>query len=152
MPSEIDRAENVKHLELILAAVARLASNSFFVKGWALTVAGAAFGFAVNRIDWRIATVGSFVIIGFWLLDAYYLRQERLLRHLYNHVRRNVTSDPEERFSMNLLPFAGFDTVQRRRVFFSTTLFTFYALLVFAGVGIAVFSLVTGPVVPQAPR
>src|SRR5687767_8412009 len=72
---EIERAENVKHLEMIQAIVSRLGSNSIFIKGWALTVAAAAFGFAVNRIDWRVAVFGSIIILGFWFLDAYYLRQ-----------------------------------------------------------------------------
>ena len=44
-PSDIERQENVKHLELIQAIITRLASNSFFIKGWALTVAAATFGF-----------------------------------------------------------------------------------------------------------
>jgi hypothetical protein len=38
----------LKHMEFIQAVVGRLASNSFFVKGWAITVAGAFIGFALK--------------------------------------------------------------------------------------------------------
>lgn len=144
--NEVDRTENVKHLELIQAVITRLATNSFFIKGWALTVAAAAFGFAVNRVDSRIAIAGCVVTIGFWILDAYYLRQERLFRHLYNHVRRNIPTELEHRFSMNLSPFIGFSTVGGSKVFFSRTLATFYPLLIAAGALIALLSATTNPV------
>ena len=40
----------------------------------------------------------------FWALDAYFLRQERLFRKLYDHVR--TTEDGPVDFSMNTQPFA----------------------------------------------
>ncbi|MEJ3652527.1 hypothetical protein WEH80_06035 [Actinomycetes bacterium KLBMP 9759] len=151
-PSDVQRSENVKHLELIQSVVTRLATNSFLIKGWTLTVSAAAFGFAVNRIDWKLATAGALVVLGFWVLDGYYLRQERLFRHMYNHVRRNIAVDSNERFSMNLSPYVGFDTVRRMRVFFSVTLVVFYPLLILVGVAIAVVAAVIGleaPIVMQ---
>ena len=149
-PSEVERTENVKHLEFIQAIVTRLATNSFLIKGWALTVAAAAFGFAVNRVDSRIAIAGSVVTVGFWLLDAYYLRQERLFRHLYNYVRRNIRRDPQDRFSMNLNPFTNNGNVKRINVFFSITLGAYYPLLVAAGALIALLSATTSPA-PTTP-
>jgi hypothetical protein len=38
----------LKHLEFIQAVITRLANDSFLRKGWALTVAGAFYGFAVK--------------------------------------------------------------------------------------------------------
>lgn len=149
-PTEIDRAENVKHLEFVQAIVARLANNSFFIKGWALTIGAASFGFAVNRVDWRVAAMGAFVVLGFWVLDSYYLRQERLFRHLYNHVRRNVATEVNERFSMNLLGFASFKTVKRTRVFFSATLSVYYGVIIISGATLAIVFAATAPVTPSA--
>lgn len=54
---EIARAENVKHLEMIQAVVTRLAGNSFLIKAWSISVAAAAYGIAVNRVDWRICLI-----------------------------------------------------------------------------------------------
>lgn len=150
-PSDVERAENVKHLELIQAIITRLATNSFFIKGWTLTVSAAAFGFAVNRVDSRIAIAGCVVTMGFWVLDAYYLRQERLFRHLFNHVRRNVSTEMQHRFSMNLDPFSDFSTARRSKVFFSSTLVTFYSLLIAAGATIALLSATTSPLPVLTP-
>jgi hypothetical protein len=92
----------VKHLEFIQAVVTRLANDSFLMKGWALTVSGAIYGFAVNATSGPLAAIGLMPVAVFWGLDAYFLRQERLFRALYDRVRRR---DPAvEPFSMNTGP------------------------------------------------
>ena len=47
----------LKHLEFIQAVITRLANDSFLMKGWALTVAGAFYGFAVKGTSgkWRLS-------------------------------------------------------------------------------------------------
>src|SRR4051794_33146782 len=77
----------LKHLELIQATITRLAGNSFLVKGWAITLAGAFFAFALNSHSARLALAAVVPIIAFWALDAYFLRAERLFRALYDEVR-----------------------------------------------------------------
>jgi len=77
----------IKHLELIQAVISRLGTNGFLVKGWAITAAGIFLGFAVDRASWELAVVSLMPTFGFWGLDAYFLRCERLFRHLYNRVR-----------------------------------------------------------------
>src|SRR5215217_1614499 len=66
----------IKHLEFIQAVINRLANNSFFMKGWALTVAGLIFGFAAEQRSWGIAAAGLLPVVAFWGLDAFFLRQE----------------------------------------------------------------------------
>jgi hypothetical protein len=77
----------LKHMEFIQTVVARLAGNSFFVKGWAITVAGAFIGFALNGDDVRLALAALVPTIAFWGLDASFLKSERLFRTLYDQVR-----------------------------------------------------------------
>lgn len=77
----------IKHLELIQAVISRLGNDAFLMKGWALTVAGAFFGFAVNKENWPLALTGLVPTATFWGLDAYFLRCERLFRCLYSKVR-----------------------------------------------------------------
>jgi hypothetical protein len=79
--------DRIKHLEMIQAVVNRLAGNSFLVKGWAITVAGALFGFALTAHKGTVALVAAVPILAFWLLDTYFLRAERLFRALYDEVR-----------------------------------------------------------------
>src|SRR5258708_28101793 len=89
----------MKHLEFIQAIITRLATNSFLVRGWGLTISGALFGFAASHLSWTIATVGLLPIIVFWYLDAYFLRQERIFRSLYNGVAEQDQNIPP--FSLN---------------------------------------------------
>jgi hypothetical protein len=63
--------------------VGRLGTDGFLMKGWALTVAGAFYGFAINRADWQLALASLFPTAAFWGLDAFFLRCERLFRCLY---------------------------------------------------------------------
>jgi hypothetical protein len=77
----------IKHLEMTQAVIGRLASNSFLIKGWAVTVAGVFFGFAVNQSDPALARVSLATTGLFWLLDTYFLRAERLFRVLHDRVR-----------------------------------------------------------------
>lgn len=119
------REENVKHLEWIQAIINRLASNSFYIKAWCLTVTAAAYGIAVNRVDWRLTAIGLFVVAGFWFLDSYFLRQERLFRLLFDYVRSDVRAVP--RFSMHTTRFQP--RVHRSGAFFSTTLISYYGIL-----------------------
>lgn len=79
--------ERIRHLEFIQNVVSRLGSNGFLVKGWALTIAGAFYGFAINKSNWQLALVGLFPTAAFWGLDAFFLRCERLFRCLYSKVR-----------------------------------------------------------------
>lgn len=128
----------LKHLEFIQAVIARQANNSFLVKGWALTVAGAFYAVAANRLNWRIALVGLLPAFTFWGLDAYYLRQERLYRYLYDAVRNSdVPVDP---FCMN--PKEHPNNVKSWwGVLISRTLFWFYGMLVAVGLVLAIAGL-----------
>ncbi len=73
-----------KHLEFIQSIIARLAGNSFQMKGWNVALATAAIGFAVAK-DSRptLAVLAVVPALAFWFLDAYYLGLERLYRDLY---------------------------------------------------------------------
>ncbi len=80
-------ANQLKHLEMIQSVIARLAGNSFLIKGWAITVAGAFAGLGLSSRN-RLLVVGGIIsTVFFWSLDAYFLRSERLFRALYDQVR-----------------------------------------------------------------
>ena len=77
------REDLTKHLEFIQAIIARMAGNSFLLKGWTVTIAAALFALAANDARAVFAMLAFFPALWFWGLDAYYLRQERLFRKLY---------------------------------------------------------------------
>jgi hypothetical protein len=82
----------IKHLEMIQAVIARLGSNGFLVKGWAVTIAGAFLALAVNGEKWGLALAAIAPTLLFWLLDASFLRSERLFRDLFDRVRKGMES------------------------------------------------------------
>jgi len=82
----------IKHLEMIQAVIDRMASNSFKLKGWAVTLVTAIFTLVAKDVDKIYSIIVFIPIIIFWGLDAYYLRQERLYRDLYKKVRSTEES------------------------------------------------------------
>ena len=80
--------KKVKHLEMLQAVISRLASNSFALKGWAVTLVAGIFALSGNDADKRYFLLAYMPIIVFWILDVYYLQQEKLYRALYDKVRQ----------------------------------------------------------------
>src|SRR5262245_11979959 len=93
----------VKHLEFIQLAVARMASNLFLLKGWTITLVAAMFALSAKESDDTYFLIAYLPAIMFWLLDGYFLSQERCFRALYDHVR--TLHEREIDFSMNTTPF-----------------------------------------------
>ena len=94
----------IAHLEMVQAVVTRMAGNSFLIKGWSVTLVAALFALAAANTNPLFVYLAYFPTFMFWALDAYCMRQERLFRKLYDHVR---TSEPAPvDFSMNTQPFA----------------------------------------------
>jgi hypothetical protein len=77
---------------MIQAVVARLASNSFVLKGWSVTLTSVLLGFAGRQEDAQLARLTLLPALIFWALDSYYLAQERQYRTLFV-LARNGGSD-----------------------------------------------------------
>lgn len=88
----------VRHLEMIQEVIRRMADNSFSTRRWSIGTVGALIGAAVVTDEPVIAFVGAVMAMVFWVLDAYYLRQERWFRSLYDKVR--TEPDAVEAFAM----------------------------------------------------
>jgi hypothetical protein len=116
----------IKHLEMVQAVVSRMASNSFLLKGWCVTLVSALLALAARDADKRFALLAYYPVLVFWVLDAYYLRQERLFRKLYDSVR--ATEEAAITFSMETAPFAK-EVAPWFGVMFSATLILFYAVM-----------------------
>lgn len=96
----------VKHIELLQAVITRLAQNSFSYKGWSITLVAAILALAAKESRPQYLLVALIPALAFWGLDAYYLRQERLYRKLYDGVRKAPPADTETNlFSMDTSPF-----------------------------------------------
>lgn len=97
--------DKVKHLELIQNVVARMAGNSFLLKGWSITLIAGLFALASKDASQAYVGIAFLPSVFFWGLDAYYLRQERLFRALYDEVRSPASGI--DAFSMDTSPVAN---------------------------------------------
>jgi hypothetical protein len=78
----------IKHLEFIQDAIKRMAGNSFLLRGWSITLVTAIFTLASQTYKPIYLWIAFFTTVIFWLLDSYYLSQERKFRCLYDDVRK----------------------------------------------------------------
>jgi hypothetical protein len=78
----------LKHLEFIQNIITRMNSNSFMLKAWTITLVSALFALAANDSNMDYVLVSYIAIPVFWILDGFYISQERQYRSLYTEVAK----------------------------------------------------------------
>lgn len=111
-----------KHIDIVQSTISRMAQNSFAIKGWTITILVGLFVFLQNDKFRNNIFIYLIPIIFFWLLDSYYLWQERLFRKLYNDIIVNVTEESD--LSMNVTQYKN--TVKFYSSLFSVTEIVIY--------------------------
>jgi hypothetical protein len=132
--------KKLKHLELLQNVISRMASNSFLIKGWCVTLVAALLALASQNSNTKYVIVALLPTVMFWILDSYFLRQERLFRKLYDQVR--TLNDDAIDFSMNTSSFM--QSIPLSKAAFSQTLIIFYGVIL---VAIAIAILITVKVI-----
>ena len=112
----------LKEIEIIQDIIKRMALNSFMIKGWAITLVVVTLLLKGTEYQVWIAFIPLLV---FWFLDAYFLRQERMYRKLYDWVINSRLNTDEFLFDMNAYRFKE-ETQSIPRIMFSITLGWFY--------------------------
>lgn len=115
----------IRYLEMIQSVINRMASNSFLLKGWTVTLIVGLFVFAnkADQMDPKYVLLALIPALFFWLLDGFFIYQEWLFRKLYEHA---ITLDNNNiDFSMKPGRFTSSDINWRKGVF-SKTLVPFY--------------------------
>jgi hypothetical protein len=130
-----------KHLELVQGVINRMAGNSFQLKGWSVVLVSALFALAADNVRVYFVFVAYFPAIAFWVLDGYFLRQERMYRELYNAVRQQA--EPESDFLLNANKYE--DQVDSwLGTCFSDTLLIFHGMVLAVVVAATVLMFVLG--------
>lgn len=125
-----NQTRQIEHLKMIQGIITRMASNSFSLKGWAVTLVAAIFALTWANISRGFLLIALIPIFAFWALDAYYLNLERKNRKLYDKVRK--MDEAEIDFSMNSsLPELQDQTTRYWSCFWSKTEVRFYLPLIF---------------------
>lgn len=125
----------LKEIDLIEDCIKRMASNSFLLKGWAVTILSILLSLMANFDSWKFGSILAMLIcIGFWYLDAVYLKLERLYTRKYNWVIRERQNTNDYQF--NLDPFEKNMWLESESqdiwiidVMFSGTLLPLYSLM-----------------------
>lgn len=120
--AENDRRDYfLKEIDIIQSAINRMASNSFLIKGWTITLVVGVLLLKGTNVQTFIALIP----IGmFWSLDAYFLWQEKLFRAKYKWVIENRHNTDEGIFDMNTKSFKS--EVSKLKTWGSITLLIFY--------------------------
>jgi len=79
--------KKIKHLDFIQLIITRMNADSFLLKGWAVTLVVALFALDISKTSVNFIRISFLPAILFWVLDGYFLYQERLFRELYDEVR-----------------------------------------------------------------
>ena len=116
--------ERVRHLEMIQSVITRMATNSFILKGWAITLVSGVFVLATKESSTLYFLIAYIPLITFWFLDSYYLQLERKYRVLYNAVGKCET--PDSTFSLHVPGSCSAERTDFIQSMFSTTELGFY--------------------------
>jgi hypothetical protein len=79
-------AVNEKHLDHLQGVITRHNSNSFMIKGWTITICTAILALAGTWKEPILSLIALVPISVFWILDSFYLANERCFVSLYNAV------------------------------------------------------------------
>lgn len=126
-----------KHIDLVQSVISRMSANSFLLKGWDVTLVSALVALGASASSRSLVAVCFIPTVSFWILDSYYLWQERIFREIY----KAVITKSEEQIDFSVDP-----TVFRGKVgswfmtMFSATEFWFY-LPILSALGIALWKV-----------
>ena len=90
-PYELEVIGTIQHI------INRMATNSFIIKGWTVAVLGILLLLNGTRYQ---ALIAVFALLVFWYLDAYFLRQKKTYKALYNEIVENKLNVSDEFFDM----------------------------------------------------
>ena len=118
----------LKHLEMIQGIINRMAHCSFLLKGWSVILFSGLFALAAKDANPLFVYLAYLPVTAFWILDGYYLYQERLYRKLYGHVRQQKPEVID--FKMDAERFKGSDKATWPESIMSKTMLLFHGVLI----------------------
>lgn len=94
--------DKIKYLEFLQNIINRMASNCFLIKGWSISLISALFVFS-SKDNNPIYIFSVFIpLIGFFILDGYFLYKERQFRDLYDKVVKDYNKEDLTVYEINI--------------------------------------------------
>ena len=91
--------KKLAHLGMIQSVVNRMSVNSFLLKSWSVVLVSALFALSAANTNVDFIILAYFPAIAFWILDGYFIHQERRFRAKYKAVCKTDEEDVD--FSMD---------------------------------------------------
>ena len=88
----------IRHLEMIQGVVHRLANQAAWTRRFSLVFVATVTAGAFIAEEPTLAFLSLIAVVAWWLLDAYYLAEERNFRALFDAVR--ISPPPTDPFTM----------------------------------------------------
>lgn len=131
----------IRHLEMIQGIISQLERNSFLLKlgSIAVVITGKLISvfllyifshkdtYVSNDISTMLmldVIILLFIILGFWILDGFYLRREILYRIHYDTIRKQTDTD----FNMDVITYYSMPYSKLKSAIFSGRLTIFYVI------------------------
>lgn len=119
------------YLSFIQAIVSRLSDHCKAIKMGTVTFLAGAVAYLAAHLDnvqlsWKVITCYAVIIVVLWILDAYYLRQERLFRKLYNEASE-INNPSQFTYKMDVEPLKS-KVSGLHRIMFSITIWPIYTI------------------------
>lgn len=128
MVTIMNNQNKIKHLEMIQNVINRLSNNSFYIKGWAITIFIAILSLLKISDSAIYAKLCIFSILLFFYLDTYYLFLERRFRELYKETLSKTEEAIDFKMQIQKPKMEFFKT------FASFSILPFYLVLLFAAI------------------
>lgn len=129
----------IEHLKMIESIIERMAKNSFQLKGWAVTLVTLVGALSAKDADKRFIILAFIPIIVFWLLDSFYLQQERKYEALYREAAEKDDQDTSFNLDTRLVRYTNDEA---NRICFCRCMFSFCEILFYGALAGALLVLV----------
>jgi hypothetical protein len=124
--------EKRQHLDFIQNIITRMNTNSFQIKGLAVTIVSALLAIYASTTNVAYIFLAILPTLLFWFLDSYYLQQERKFRGVYNDVADLKDEIDVKLYEMPIHKYTKKIDIQFSywNVFFSTTIKWLYMSII----------------------
>lgn len=101
--NQTDKENLHKEIDLIQECIKRMASNSFLLKGWTISLVAVVLALSEKNVSpYFLGLVVLVPLISFWYLDAFFLYTEKLYRKMYEWViAERPKSNNEKMYDLN---------------------------------------------------
>lgn len=131
-----------KEIDLIQSCINRMANNSFLIKGWTVSLIAVVLALTKDKVDFLYISIVLLIpVLGFWYLDTFFLRTEKMYRKMYEWVITNRLTSDERLYDLNPQRYKS-DVDSSFKVMFSVTLRIFYGIPSLVLITIIIFKII----------